>query len=136
MTDTSVANASTTDKVMEELFRSDQFRSQFFDKPEKIDQLVRCASDLQRLYEQSCDLFDLDKVAALKLMFHIYFQTQSGFGMHHVFDAIGLNMDNAMNDEVCGYIKEQWERCLPMLSEDDKAWWRRECAAWRCVLPS
>lgn len=66
------------DKVLDELVYNKEFRRHFFVEPEKIDQLVRDTSDLQFLYERSCDLFKVDEVAALKLMFHIFFQTPPG----------------------------------------------------------
>jgi hypothetical protein len=127
-------DANNADEALQELLKNDQCRDRFFQAPEKVDHLVKGMKDLQRLYEQSCEIFEVDKRAGLKLMFHVFFQTPYGLGMYHVFDAIGLYMDDAMDDEVCAYIREQWKHHSPTLSAEDKVWWRRECEAWHCQL--
>lgn len=127
--------ARSADEALDKLLTDTTARLQFFCEPDDVDSLVRSEPDLQKLYERACDLFERDNVAALKLMFHIFFQSPYGFGMHHVYDAIGLYMGNAMNDEIREYIRAQWKSHVSSLSEDDKVWWRRESRAWGCELP-
>lgn len=134
MTKSIPTNGIATDELFERICKEIDFRTQLFLEPAKIDRLVRNEQDLQKLYERTCDLYESDRVAALKLMFHVFFQTPFGFGMHHVYDAIRLYMSDGMNEEVCDYIGRNWTRRFPELTEEDKAWWRRECAAWGCEL--
>lgn len=123
-------------EALDHLLKNEKCRDHFFDTPNNVDNLVQGISDLQWLYEQSCELFKLDKTAALKLMFHIFFKTPSDFGMHHIFDSIGLYMEDAMNEDVCNYIRKYWGKQHSNISEADRAWWIRECASWHCILPA
>ena len=111
------------------------FRHSLLQDTPKVQAVIRNIKDLDWLHKKCSEMFEVDKTAALKFMFHVFFEdTPYSIGNYDIYDSIALYMDDSMNDEVCQYIQKRWAQQKNSMSTEDKEIWLRECESWHCSL--